>query len=429
MKRKLIYIFITVMVIMWGCKQYEHTQIEDSLISSYEESKGKSSIKNYDYTPDWGKKQVANGGYYIPLSSSGARFSRTLDSTVYSLADKSWLFAFKKDGDWFFNVLTVFPDDLKDVKAGGIIVSEDLLNGKTSFVNYLDNKFISKNEILKVYASSKNKFAKERVKTCRQIWIQYCLDGTEICSSTWKEVCTDDVVDPNFPDFPPFTDGCEGCSSGGSGSGSGTGGEAPSTDPDADKEIRDSLQGYPCAQAILAKIPNLENRISRWLKKEFGENVDNDVIFRVSTKLDPNVDGVWSGSISGSSQTISLNANMLSTASQEYIAATMFHEALHGFLTMEKYRLKKEGKESQFGILYPGFTEININGQPRFVKGHNAYGSLLNDLAAALSSFNPNISDSDAMALSKVGVVNDFSEAEKNKVIKHREGNDGTTCN
>jgi len=131
------------------------------------------------------------------------------------LADKSWLFAFKKDGDWFFNVLTVFPDDLEDVKAGGIIVSEDLLNGKTSFVNYLDNKFISKNEILKVYASSKNKFAKERVKTCRQIWIQYCLDGTEICSSTWKEVCTDDVVDPNFPDFPPFTDGCEGCSSGG----------------------------------------------------------------------------------------------------------------------------------------------------------------------------------------------------------------------
>jgi len=120
---------------------------------------------------------------------------------------------------------------------------------------------------------------------------------------------------------------------------------------------------------------------------------------------------------------------MLSTASQEYIAATMLHEALHGFLTMEKYRLKKEGKESQFGILYPGFTEININGQPRFVKGHNAYGSLLNDLAAALSSFNPNISDSDAMALSKVGVVNDFSEVEKNKVIKHREGNDGTTCN
>ena len=78
--------------------------------------------------------------------------------------------------------------------------------------------------------------------------------------------------------------------------------------------------------------------------------------------------------------------------------------------------------KEEFGISYPGFTKININGQPRFVKGHNEYGSLLNDLAAALSSFNPNISDSDAMALSKVGVVNDFSEAEKNKVIKHREG-------
>gem|GEM_PF-3300769 len=33
------------------------------------------------------------------------------------------------------------------------------------------------------------------------------------------------------------------------------------------------------------------------------------------------------------------------------------------------------------------------------------------------------------MLFTKFGSLNNFSKAEKNKVIKHSEGNDGTTCN
>lgn len=172
------------------------------------------------------------------------------------MADKTWLFAFKNDDKWEFKVLTVFPDDINEVKSGGVIVSEDLLTGKTSFVNYLNNKLVSRNDIVKIYASSNSKLAKERLKNCRMMWYQVCLDGTDICSSGWKEVCSDDIVDPSFPDFPPFPDGCDGCSSGG---GNGDGGTKPPIDPNQDQEIIDSLQGYPCAQSILANIPNLEN--------------------------------------------------------------------------------------------------------------------------------------------------------------------------
>ena len=52
----------------------------------------------------------------------------TTRCTIYPLADKTWLFAFKNDDKWEFKALTVFPDDINKVKSGGVIVSEDLLN-------------------------------------------------------------------------------------------------------------------------------------------------------------------------------------------------------------------------------------------------------------------------------------------------------------
>ena len=202
------------------------------------------------------------------------------------------------------------------------------------------------------------------------------------------------------------------------------------TPSEDDQDIIDSLQGYPCAQMVLAKLPNLENKISEWLSREFSQDINNTITFRPSKLLGDGVDGKWFNNTgSGSIQTIFLNADMLSNASQEYIASTMFHEALHGFLHMEKLRLEAEGKASQFGILYPGFTEVNTGGQIRFVKGHSAYGTLLTGLAAAIRSFNPSLSEYDAMALAKVGVVDNMNTIEDNIAYNHREGNHGTTCN
>jgi len=436
MKRKLIYTLITFVVFITACKQYEHSQIEDTLISSYEELKGKTTIQNYDFTPNWSKRQSVNGGYYIPLSSDNNRFSKTSDSTIYSLADKTWLFAFKNDDKWEFKVLTVFPDDINEVKSGGVIVSEDLLTGKTSFVNYLNNKLVSRNDIVKIYASSNSKLAKERLKNCRMMWYQVCLDGTDICSSGWKEVCSDDIVDPSFPDFPPFPDGCDGCSSGGGGGGigggsNGDGGTKPPIDPNQDQEIIDSLQGYPCAQSILANIPNLENEISKWLNSVFSNNTAFNITFSdapqfVGTKIDAEHSSF--GSVGGQTHKIIINPDVLNKSSKEYIAATMFHEALHGFLNYERTRLITEGKGDQFGILYSGWTAVNVNGQQRFVNQHNSFGTQLDKLVQAIQSFNPNLSKYDALALAKNGIVNNLDAVESSVNSTHRDGKAGTKC-
>lgn len=217
---KFTYICLAFILYFLGCRHYELPQIDNNLISSYDKSKGEIKIKNYDYVPDWNKKQNVKGGYYIPLTSKSTRFSKTLDGTEYSLADKTWLLASQIDEVWKFKVLTVFPDDIKDLKSGGLIIFEDLLTAKSSYINYLDNKYISKNELIEIYASSNNKLAKLNTKTCRKTYTTVCMEGH--CVTVMKEICTDEVIDPNLPDFPPFDDiGCDGCSSGGSGGGSG----------------------------------------------------------------------------------------------------------------------------------------------------------------------------------------------------------------
>ncbi|QQD13405.1 hypothetical protein [Sphingobacterium sp. UDSM-2020] len=209
------------------------------------------------------------------------------------------------------------------------------------------------------------------------------------------------------------------------GNGSGNSPISPS-----DKEIIDALDGYPCAQAVLAKIPNLENKISLWLNKMFKNNVDYNIIFRVSTALDNNVDAVWNNNNAvGTTQTISLNSKMLNTASQEYIAATMFHEVLHSFLFNEENRLKQEGKLSQFGILYPGWSSTDIGMQNKYVNEHSTIATTLQDLANAIKSFNPSMSSSHALTLAKGGIVSNMIQLEQDINQNYRHGGLGTKCN
>ncbi|MDR0263859.1 MAG: hypothetical protein LBJ04_11610 [Sphingobacterium sp.] len=83
----------------------------------------------------------------------------------------------------------------------------------------------------------------------------------------------------------------------------------------------------------------------------------------------------------------------------------------------------------QFGILYPGIIPTEIGNQTRFVLEYSAYGTLLEDLKKAIKSFNPNISDYDAMALAKGGVIKDLNSVELSVNYAHKKGTSGTKCN
>lgn len=333
------------------------------------------------------------------------------------LNDNVWIRGTKKNDKWQYSVLTFIPSSNKR-EYSGIIISKSLQNMVQNV------SFYEANVKVPVQLVKRAGKAPAMPTDCIYGYVNGVLNEISCPGGSGDDDGNDNPPysgDPrDYQNIPPLGDG---------GSGGNSDGTVPTYTSDEDKEIIDSLQGYPCAQEVLKKLPNLENRISAWLNKVFNNTTENNITFRVSTKLGSKVDGAWNtNNAIGSTQTISLNADMLSKASQEYIAATMFHEALHGYLFMEKKRLEAEGKTSQFGILYPGFSEVSIESQPRFVKKHQDFGTQLKDLAAAIRTFAPTLSEYDAMALAKGGVVSDMSSVEKSANYNHREGSAGTRC-
>ncbi|MCL7987681.1 hypothetical protein M8998_07000 [Sphingobacterium sp. lm-10] len=240
---------------------------------------------------------------------------------------------------------------------------------------------------------------------------------------------------PNPPGNGGGGGGCSGCGGGGAGGHYQPDPYAP-VEPDYGEnpnepeppeehfEILDSLQGYPCAQNILNQLPNLKNQISEWLVNEFG-GIENDLVFRAVTTLPDNVDGYWNTNNQiGTMQTITLNGNMLNTASKEYILVTMYHEALHAYIYLEKTRLSPE----LFFAKYSEWSEINLQGVPKYVTTHSQFRDLMTHLVSAIKAYNPNISDYDAEVLAKTGVVSSMSDLDINKNKSYKNGNSGTKC-
>ncbi|GAA4211160.1 hypothetical protein GCM10022289_39690 [Pedobacter jeongneungensis] len=174
------------------------------------------------------------------------------------------------------------------------------------------------------------------------------------------------------------------------------------------KDIIDSLRGYPCAQALLAKLPDLNTNIAKLIKKTFG--IDPiDLKFRVDNTLkNTAIDGRYdqfSGSApnSGATYTISLNPDVLSKSSQEYILVTMYHEALHAYVAYAKATLSADVFAATFGSL-----EFN-GGRTLFkeINGHYelAANNYLNGLSEAIKTFNTNYNSDRASALAHGGIV------------------------
>ena len=308
-----------------------------------------------------------------------------------------------------YEMLTFFPDKKSNAKIfSGVVLTDDYFVGQTTYSIYPTNNSLQNREGFKM-------IARLGEEACARIKVGEVCVGN-YCSPRYEKVCDDRGKSPFPEDITEEVDDSEMAPGGGGGNGN--------QDEEENIEIIDSLQGYPCAQEVLKKLPNLENKISQWLKKTFN-NPNYDLTFRAITTIADTLDGYYfPNNTIATAQTITLNGNMLLKASQEYIIATMYHEALHSFLYMEELRLKE-----QFGITYTGFTKINLAGSTKFLKKHQEYSTLLKDLANAIKEFNPAISDYDAMALAKGGVISDMNTIEGSINYNHKNGKTGTKCN
>lgn len=429
-----------VLIFFISCKNTEtddHT-IDDEIVLAFADAKQTSITRNISYLPTWEDRIEFEGNYYIPLKTDQKMFSFTADSIKYALDRKIWLKAGKIGQNWKFTILTVLPDDPTMNSRSGRFLYEDWETGRLNYQGYIEDRLFNPNTYIRTIELKG--YVKKALKRppCQTFYFQICAGegASEICSTRSKVVCGEEGSGGGSGGGGNSGgDNGSGGSSGGSNGGSGNGTTTPPIIPPSppskeDKEIIDSLQGYPCAQAVLAKIPNLENKISKWLNKTFANSVNYNIMFRADPKMSDSTDGFFNGyqTNSRSNFTIMLNGKMLKTASQEYIAVTMFHEVLHGFLGAEMVRLRQEGKPEQFAVLYSGWSTINVHGQDRYINSHANFASTLNDLANAVKSLNPSMNNYDALALAKGGVVSNMSTIEQSINQNHKNGSSGTKC-
>lgn len=222
------------------------------------------------------------------------------------------------------------------------------------------------------------------------------------------------------------------------------------------REIIDNLTN-PCAKDLLKQLPNLKNDIAKLLKETFGGDSKYDITFTEDENLrKKGIDGQANASnatkISEDEiifrSNIYLNPDILENATQEYILVTMYHEVIHAFLNYEETRLRGKilpnGKfdNSEFEHKYPDVKIVELEyGNKNKVKkyqllqeqGHNRFAPFIEKLAQSIISFNPKIPLKTARAMAKMGIVDEKSMSNEEKLLNQgqRNGTDtkGTKCN
>ena len=167
--------------------------------------------------------------------------------------------------------------------------------------------------------------------------------------------------------------------------------------------IIDSLTGYPCAQAVLAAMPNVNAQVKTILSDVFGVNDDVNIIFQAHQyPAGVTMDGelrTWAGG----NYTIWISTSMLSTASKDYIAAVLIHEAVHAYIV----RMRPSSFNGQIGMGGNGMDSITfVQHFPIYMQnlGPNAQhfemaGNYITYMKNAIQSLNPTLTNYNAEAL------------------------------
>ena len=258
------------------------------------------------------------------------------------------------------------------------------------------------------------------------IWGQSCVgvEGYEVCSPYIS----------GFAHLPGSCDGDYGDNEGYAGTHGGYAGGSNGGNPISNKEIIDSLQGYPCAQALIKEMKtNICTDIATLIKNTFAKNDLVNIKFKADNSLKgTTVDGKEKGgafSIYTADITIGLNPDVLSNSTQEYILVTMYHEALHAFFDRQlqilgptEFQRKYEGVQVNGGRL---LGVVNDSHLPM------SYQNYVKGLKDVIMKFNTSFSEDRAWALAKAGIILSLSEE---KTINDQErdttksGFTGTKC-
>lgn len=198
----------------------------------------------------------------------------------------------------------------------------------------------------------------------------------------------------------------------------------------------------PCAKALLDQAPNLNNDIAKILRETFGTNNKFNLTILEDNKLRGSSTDAYYHLISMSKEKgeveIYFNPDILNSATNEYILVTMYHEAIHAFLSYEKKQLGDKFNEKYPSVYY--YRAIGIHNGVAYDRfqflrdqkgGHFQFEPFIDRLVDAIRSYNHNIPLDTAKAMAKTGIVREMFDWEIRLNQNEREGNNnkkGTKC-
>jgi len=190
------------------------------------------------------------------------------------------------------------------------------------------------------------------------------------------------------------------------------------------QHIIDSLQGYPCAQDILANLPGCNNEIDSILICVFGINEDVNLKFKPNLVLTKDsLDGYTTfpgGSASFYDQTIQLNPWVLQYSTKEYIAAVIIHESIHAVIDYWRNQyLTHQIDSNQFKSMFPIFWDgYRIRSDGELAQHNEMANSYIDIFKRYLKVLTPNINEDMANALAWGGLHKTTSWAARSDTLQ-----------
>ena len=212
-----------------------------------------------------------------------------------------------------------------------------------------------------------------------------------------------------------------------------------------EEKVDDDLTN-PCAKAVLEQAKTLNSEISNILGMFGSDDNYNIRIHNKSFAMDSEHKGdvaytIPKGSISGNVHTLDcdiyLNDDIISSASQEYILATIYHEVIHSYLIYELQTLGEKAFNRKYPSVYSKEFFVGNRKQKKMYvliddkQHHNKFSNFIESLAQSIMSFpGTQISLETARAMAKVGVVENESLSERENYLNNQQklGKSGIPC-
>ncbi|WP_131537306.1 SprT family zinc-dependent metalloprotease [Pedobacter nototheniae] len=202
-------------------------------------------------------------------------------------------------------------------------------------------------------------------------------------------------------------------------------------------EITDEFENYPCAKALVQKMKTLNSDIANLIKNAFNTNDLKNLNFVADPALaGTNIDGHYMrGNTTPESgvgfHEIGINPDVLNNSTQEFILATLYHEALHAYFAQKLSDLGKAEFDRQF-------LGVEVNGGRLLVQDEAhismGYQRFVTGIKNTILAFNPGFDPNRAEIIAKSGIVqalpaeSKINSQERNPYDPNNPGATGTKC-